>query len=504
MAVTRTETSDVDWSSGTLNEVVVDNNNLILATSATPSLYYDYGTEYYSWITGDTREAGSQSKESDHLYMSLVAKTGASARAWETSVKVDLSDIATLKLARERSANHHVTRFGISNNRGGDEWDFVARVDVGAGAGTDSLDVSSYSTSYYIKIHLYDGSLAGPWLKSYKVWGEDASGNILIYISSGIRISPALNISPISSALASVIEWDVTNTDNTTLTIHALVNTSSATAPAVDDEDWESQTSSAALTVISTGIDYNGKYLWLKQTEGTTDTDETPQLHSLYVQITNKTNKNLVANLSVLGNVIKKFFKEINVFIINIGTLRKVRVSFREIIANINITSNISIANIWFKSLGTLIFMTGLMTKKLILSKVLIVTINLISTISKKFIKIITAVVNTTSIFNTVYTILIKLGGHLRVKPEMMIKKRNDGNLSITNSATTGVLQFTGISADEEIYIDNNREIIVSDLEQNRYNAFEGEFLELEVGKNTLSIEGASNVKLRWREKFNR
>jgi len=192
--------------------------------------------------------------------------------------------------------------------------------------------------------------------------------------------------------------------------------------------------------------------------------------------------KIIIANINLISGIGKKGYKDIVARIISVGSVIKHKIILKDLVASVSVV--------------------GLIDRIIIRGKTLVANIVSNITIGRKISKFMSAAVKATSIFNTVYTIIITLGGHLRVKPELMIKKRNDGNLSIANSATTGTFQFTGLSSDEEIFVHNDKEIIVSDLRDNPYSNFEGEFLELEVGDNTLTIEGVSNVKLRWREKY--
>lgn len=95
--------------------------------------------------------------------------------------------------------------------------------------------------------------------------------------------------------------------------------------------------------------------------------------------------------------------------------------------------------------------------------------------------------------------------GDLIVRPELWITKTvGDGDVSIINQTNSNLtLTFTGLTLNEEVYIDNENEYIESSLEGiYRYDNHNGNFLEMLTGNNTLSVNGDCTLSWRWRNIF--
>lgn len=95
--------------------------------------------------------------------------------------------------------------------------------------------------------------------------------------------------------------------------------------------------------------------------------------------------------------------------------------------------------------------------------------------------------------------------GDMPLKPEMWIKKIGVGDVIIENKADGTIFKFTGLANGEYVYIDNEREEIMSDYTEltgvYRYDNFNNNYLEMEYGRNILNIKGECKIQFRFRYK---
>jgi len=92
--------------------------------------------------------------------------------------------------------------------------------------------------------------------------------------------------------------------------------------------------------------------------------------------------------------------------------------------------------------------------------------------------------------------------GDLVVYPEFVFTKAGDGDITITNNTNNQILTMTNLLDAEEIYIDNENEVIESNTQLYRYNNHNNVFMYMNVGINKFEITGnLSNFKIRWRFK---
>lgn len=85
------------------------------------------------------------------------------------------------------------------------------------------------------------------------------------------------------------------------------------------------------------------------------------------------------------------------------------------------------------------------------------------------------------------------------LKPEIEILKYGAGDFSITN-LTNGsqVFSFTGLADQETVYVNNELRQIISDSGSYRYDNFNGNYLELVYGNNSLEVSGAAIINFRY------
>ena len=102
-----------------------------------------------------------------------------------------------------------------------------------------------------------------------------------VYVSSGFRISPPLDLTSAGIYISSAITWAATVPANTTLTISAAVTNDGENAP----EDWTALTSGDPFPDLTEYDSLDGLYLWLKQEFATTDDTVSPLLESLTLGI---------------------------------------------------------------------------------------------------------------------------------------------------------------------------------------------------------------------------
>lgn len=172
---------------------------------------------------------------------------------------------------------------------------------------------------------------------------------------------------------------------------------------------------------------------------------------------------------------------------------------------SINIIGNIIAAKIYYKLLNATVSIIGFIVTQRLIKKILTASITTLNKITKKINKLLLSVVDAIPVLIAVPEIRFVNSGHVSIKPEMMIKKSGNGTLTITNLNSGDVFEMTDLSDQEELYINCDKEIIVSDLSDTRArNLTNYQFLELSKGVNVLKIEGASSVKFRYRLKYYR
>ena len=128
------------------------------------------------------------------------------------------------------------------------------------------INVGDIDGDYFIRCHAHIAwSDARSILKVYRIWGEDAGGNVIVgsYKPSGYRISPYYDLSDVNVAINSLIKINSIKPDGTDLKVFSLI-TDNTDIPDVDNPGWEEQTNNTALTVINPTENYQNKYLWLK------------------------------------------------------------------------------------------------------------------------------------------------------------------------------------------------------------------------------------------------
>lgn len=92
--------------------------------------------------------------------------------------------------------------------------------------------------------------------------------------------------------------------------------------------------------------------------------------------------------------------------------------------------------------------------------------------------------------------------GDVSMFPEMWITTIGSGNVSIANVTTSKTTTFTGLAALETVYVNNEKEDIVSDTTLPRYSAYNNVPLELPVGDNQITITGDATVKFKYQFKY--
>ncbi len=95
--------------------------------------------------------------------------------------------------------------------------------------------------------------------------------------------------------------------------------------------------------------------------------------------------------------------------------------------------------------------------------------------------------------------------GDVVIYPEIIVTKNNSsGTIKITNETVDNqLLEFEGIPAYEEIYIDCENEVInnLTSSDLYRYNNHNNVFLQMKRGANKLKAEGINKLQFRYRFK---
>ncbi|MEC1179194.1 hypothetical protein P9B03_11925 [Metasolibacillus meyeri] len=96
--------------------------------------------------------------------------------------------------------------------------------------------------------------------------------------------------------------------------------------------------------------------------------------------------------------------------------------------------------------------------------------------------------------------------GDLSIKPKIWIRKKNgNGAISLVNVNNNQTSTINNLINNEEVYINCNKEAIVSDRQHlgvYRYDDHNGEFLELPLGINILKGNGDFDMDVRYQNIF--
>lgn len=110
-----------------------------------------------------------------------------------------------------------------------------------------------------------------------------------------------------------------------------------------------------------------------------------------------------------------------------------------------------------------------------------------------------------TIIDNSTKTIDIYNNGHYTIYPEISIEKIDDGKVTIISKNNgDAIFEIINLKNNEQIYINCEKEIIVTDSITNkyRYNDVIGEYIKLSYGRNTFEIIGNCKIQLRYQARY--
>lgn len=99
--------------------------------------------------------------------------------------------------------------------------------------------------------------------------------------------------------------------------------------------------------------------------------------------------------------------------------------------------------------------------------------------------------------------IQLENAGDVDLFPEISILKSGAGDIQIYNQTNGNELfEFTGLSDNEDLYIDNEKEVIVTDIIGTyRYSNFNDNYLKLVYGVNNLQVVGDADIQFRYKNK---
>ncbi|MBA7578351.1 hypothetical protein ES708_20213 [subsurface metagenome] len=160
-------------------KIKVDPTGKILLSGISPKpkkYYYTEGVENVSWVVGYSEGGGSQSKESDHLYIYAARINDEFCyRTYVTDLAINMTSIDTLYFDFETIGVVHLIELGMGGVKMDKGFTTSYRITTDSKArGVVSLDVSAYSGNYYIKLQAYTWSPTYPSSKAniYNVYAE--------------------------------------------------------------------------------------------------------------------------------------------------------------------------------------------------------------------------------------------------------------------------------------------------------------------------------------------
>jgi hypothetical protein len=146
-------------------------------------VYYDEGEEFVSvtggWVAGASQSTGSQAKNADNLYLTAGNASAIAYRTYVTDNEIDLTNINSLKIEWANtgaSSTANQSRFYVHTNKNDIEHTVRLQKTNTFGRITDTIDVSSLSGNYYVKVSAIDAptnALATSTISVYKIWGEE-------------------------------------------------------------------------------------------------------------------------------------------------------------------------------------------------------------------------------------------------------------------------------------------------------------------------------------------
>ena len=315
--IEKTWLTATDWNDFAANSgMAVSGSSLMLEEDA-GSNYYLLGAEAPTgnWAvnlleTSGTGKSITTTKESNHLYIKkyynpyVYPQTSESETAeviWSTNNKVNLSNIATIKISIWGKISSTTTggsefpgvsiRAGISanNNTTGFTLSKVSTTSFSATSESTywTLNVSGYSGEYHLKVAFLQARLSANdcEVKMYRFYGLDSDGNVVFsYPASGSRTLHPVPLDGIADVDTSLVEWSATVPYQTSMTIQAATNTNYSSEPATYYNLTNGQPFPS--NVMTVGQDLTGRFLWIRVLMEPNPTfGQSPSLSSLKVDI---------------------------------------------------------------------------------------------------------------------------------------------------------------------------------------------------------------------------
>ena len=154
--------------------------------------YYTAGTENVDWAVGHSEGVGTQSKESDHLYLYAgpYASGHPNYRSYVTDSAIDFTTIDTLYFDYESDGIVHRIWLGIGTVKADSTLTDKYEVrEISKARGVNSLDVSGYTGNYFIKLMVYEASssYANSKANIYNVYADGTFGNDASFLLNMMR-----------------------------------------------------------------------------------------------------------------------------------------------------------------------------------------------------------------------------------------------------------------------------------------------------------------------------
>ncbi|MFA7206379.1 MAG: hypothetical protein WC102_08630, partial [Saccharofermentanales bacterium] len=232
---------------------------------------YDDGVETTAWEVGYLNADGTATKQSSYLQLNVSQNTSGSEATFVTTNKIDLTGINKVVvdwdvLAGQNLNNDFYIVVSSIKDNNKETYDLRVKVDVNVTPGRrkTTLDVSSLSGSYYIRVHNYCGysiSIAYANIAVYDIslfkTPADAGFSVNIdgvdYNNVSVNLSSVDKLSDIASLIQSAIRTATSKTETVTYDTDHFVITSSLVGRF---DNTGSQV--LKLTAPTTGTDISG------------------------------------------------------------------------------------------------------------------------------------------------------------------------------------------------------------------------------------------------------
>ena len=172
------------------------------------------------------------------------------------------------------------------SNYDSSKWYFVRIQAIGKEIKTkwwreDSNEPSNWNYSFTDSSELGSGFVGLILMGNYRTDLDARWDEFKIVTNNGYRVSNPLSLDSIKKVNSSNIKWTSTEPTDTDIKIYTAISESDTEEPG----EYQEATNDSTIPGISVGDDLTGKYLWVRQELSTEDSEETPRLSSLEINV---------------------------------------------------------------------------------------------------------------------------------------------------------------------------------------------------------------------------